>query len=533
MISDSSMNTSASISVFRRVRFAYGTALFLLLLGLEVIVGWYARLPVLTQVFPGFVPMQFNTALLFLMTSVMIWSLVSSRRRTTYAMGTAIGVLAALTLAQYLFDVSLGIDQLFFRPYLVIETAHPGRMAAQTALCFLLVALANLFTLRSGADARWSYVASALMIPVGYFSALALLAYAFGVRASFGWTYLSKMAVHTATGFLVIAVCVVVLNFPVKGANLRRLKHALVFYSLSGAFCIASLSANVGLLAPFARLEDLARSETSRSATIASFTTTQWLTSVKERLAQLSRELPSVNSSADYEEEKAMLQRALATDPVIAGACRTHGGETCVAKAGEAIPSTLLEPILSHADIPALSAPLTIVGEPMFVLASPFTVGPTFGGTNVILSRMRSLAEIFTGLQIPSGQKVFLVGEQFGKRTALSLTAGEKGFALVDIPQFIALEEAVSKGLKGMSGVEETDASVSPAFLAGYAPVSGAPWAIVVMTDASAAYSDIRPRLLSILGLTILFALASGASMVLLLKPLSDSLVGRAEGSAK
>ena len=57
-------------------------------LGLLVLVGWYTHTVVLVQVLPAFVPMQYNTALGFLLCGVGLLSLVFSRPRL--ALGRAV-----------------------------------------------------------------------------------------------------------------------------------------------------------------------------------------------------------------------------------------------------------------------------------------------------------------------------------------------------------------------------------------------------------------------------------------------------------
>ena len=47
-----------------------------ILLGVTVLTGWYIHSVALVQVLPGFVPMQYNTALGFLLMGVGLWAVI-------------------------------------------------------------------------------------------------------------------------------------------------------------------------------------------------------------------------------------------------------------------------------------------------------------------------------------------------------------------------------------------------------------------------------------------------------------------------
>ena len=111
-------------------------------LGLLVLVGWYTHVKVLIQVLPAFVPMQYNTALGFLLCGAGLVALARGRLRLAIACGSVAGLVGVLTFAEYLFGLNLGLDQLFMEHYITVETSHPGRMAPNTALSFALTGTA-------------------------------------------------------------------------------------------------------------------------------------------------------------------------------------------------------------------------------------------------------------------------------------------------------------------------------------------------------------------------------------------------------
>ncbi len=102
------------------------------MLGAVVLLGWYTHDRALIQVGPSFVPMQYNTAFCFLLCGI---GMLLLHRRPGVA--TLCGVLTTsvglLTLVQYLLGTDWGLDQLFMKHYITVETSHPGRMAQISA----------------------------------------------------------------------------------------------------------------------------------------------------------------------------------------------------------------------------------------------------------------------------------------------------------------------------------------------------------------------------------------------------------------
>lgn len=181
-------------------------ALMAALLGTLVLFGWHLGNVALIQVSPGFVPMQYNTALGFLLTGAGLLSLTFERPRLAVICGTLVGMIGAATLAEYLAEIDLGIDQVFMLHYVTVETSHPGRMAPNTALCFVLSALAVVLHGALGArrDARSAVGAlGALIVGLGV---VAIAGYAANLEGAYGWGDLTRMAVHTAGGFVAVGL---------------------------------------------------------------------------------------------------------------------------------------------------------------------------------------------------------------------------------------------------------------------------------------------------------------------------------------
>ncbi len=173
-----------------------------LILGAIVIVGWYTHNPSLIQVNPTFVPMQYNTAMGFLLSGVAILALACSYQLIAGIVGAGAILIGGLSLMEYIFGVDFLIDQIFMQHYITVETPHPGRMAANTAFCFSLTGVALLFASLKKDDHLtpiWISTLGAIIIALG---TVALAGYLTGIETAVGWGKLSKMAVHTASGFI-------------------------------------------------------------------------------------------------------------------------------------------------------------------------------------------------------------------------------------------------------------------------------------------------------------------------------------------
>ena len=195
------------------------TGFLSLALGAVVLLGWYLHEPALIQVNRAFVPMQYNTALGFALSGFALLGLAWSRLRLARAASVLVLLTGVLTLIEYGFGIDLHIDQLFMEHYIDLKTSNPGRMAPNTALCFSLTGLAVLLTSLFRNSARttsWSATLGALIISLGI---VALAGYMIGVEGAYGWGHMTRMAIHTAVGFIVLGVGFVALAW---SGNRRR-----------------------------------------------------------------------------------------------------------------------------------------------------------------------------------------------------------------------------------------------------------------------------------------------------------------------
>tara|TARA_B110000858_G_scaffold198281_1_gene263709 strand:- start:12804 stop:14459 length:1656 start_codon:yes stop_codon:yes gene_type:complete len=179
-------------------------------IGLVVIVGWYVELPSLIQILPSFAPMQFNTALCFLLSGIGLTLLTLRKTTSAFWLGIAVFIFALVTLLQYPIGVDIGLDNLFMEPYIVTKTSHPGRMAPNTALCFLVFGLALLlesFRTRSTKQfCEGLYIPEFLSPLIIALATMSLFGYIFNNDTAIAWANLTAMALHTTIGLIVLGI---------------------------------------------------------------------------------------------------------------------------------------------------------------------------------------------------------------------------------------------------------------------------------------------------------------------------------------
>ncbi len=211
---------------------------FLAVLGLLVVVGWVVRIPTLIRIDPSWVPMHFNTALGMILIGIAFIAAWSEWRRTAVAASALLATLALATLAEYLFELDLGIDQAFIEAWTTTATPFPGRMSVNSAVLFSICGIA----LTVGAWRRFTgraaeFVRLAGLVVVAGGAAVAT-GYLLGFDHLGGWTGFSYVALHTALAFVAAGIGMVNLGGPAPVDRLgsrANLFGSLVFLVLAVA----------------------------------------------------------------------------------------------------------------------------------------------------------------------------------------------------------------------------------------------------------------------------------------------------------
>jgi hypothetical protein len=134
--------TTGPQSLAARIAAASGASVAVL--GGLVIAGWLTVAVALIQVVPGLPPMQYNTALGFMICGAALLSAALDLRRPTAWLGGLALSIGFATLFEYVVTSDLGIDDLLIETYILTGVANPGRMAPNSALALMLGGLALL-----------------------------------------------------------------------------------------------------------------------------------------------------------------------------------------------------------------------------------------------------------------------------------------------------------------------------------------------------------------------------------------------------
>jgi len=174
-------------------------------LGLVVVVGWHLRSHAILQPFPGMIAPVYNTALSFVLCGAGLLAISLGRPTLAIPCGVVPGIVAVLNLIQHAFGLELGIDQLLMEHSINTLTAHPGRLAPNTAVCFFLAAIALLLEGTHALGWRRPALVGLFGSIIAALGTVAISGYLLGLK-TYGWGRLLPMAPHTAIGVAVLGV---------------------------------------------------------------------------------------------------------------------------------------------------------------------------------------------------------------------------------------------------------------------------------------------------------------------------------------
>jgi two-component system cell cycle sensor histidine kinase/response regulator CckA len=201
---DADLPHSASDRVRRLVAFAANLDAAVILLGGSVTAAWVFDIPWLKSVLPGLATMKANTALGFLLGGGAL-RLTRHRRGSRRALwlgrgaALAVALLGLATLAEYAFGWPAGLDHLLFAD--PAGGRFPGRMSPLTASCFLAGG-GSILLLPSR---RSAWACQLLALATGSAAGVALVGYLYSLQGLYGISSYTSMAIHTATGFVLLA----------------------------------------------------------------------------------------------------------------------------------------------------------------------------------------------------------------------------------------------------------------------------------------------------------------------------------------
>jgi PAS domain S-box-containing protein len=208
-------NSVRSVALISKLKtFTRRVAIFAMLVGSVVLLGWLLDITSLKILMPGLASMKANTAACLALCGVSLWLMSKVRQSETLdenrarIAGRFVGIVVAsvglATLAEYLLRRNFGIDQLLFVDRLGDGHSIPGRMAPHTALCFVTLGLA--LVLIHVETKRGFRPAQFLSLAPAFISLMAMLGYLYSVVSFYRITSFTGMALHTAATLFVLSL---------------------------------------------------------------------------------------------------------------------------------------------------------------------------------------------------------------------------------------------------------------------------------------------------------------------------------------
>jgi PAS domain S-box-containing protein len=173
-----------------------------ILLGALVLVGWAVHSTFLIHVAPDLPPMQRSAALSFALSGLALLGIAMSRPRFTFFGSAITATLAGVSLLQFLSGDAL-------------------RMSPGAALCFIVLATGFVLAEISAPAKRSAMlgVAGLLVAAVGAACGISLI---WGSGDAFAMGNFTRMALHTAGGFLLLGLGAVAVALDMSQARLRQ-----------------------------------------------------------------------------------------------------------------------------------------------------------------------------------------------------------------------------------------------------------------------------------------------------------------------
>ncbi len=237
----------------KRTLFPSVLGLLLVGLGLLAILGWYFHLPSLISVIPGYINMVFNTALCFILSGLGIYLSQNKpdyQNRIYTIFGMLILTIAGLTLFEYLFGHSFGIDQFFVKVWLFDQNPYPGRMAVNTSVAFVLTGLC--FVIFPYAHKKIiSLFVQIIIFSIMLLGISALIGYLLKLEFLYSWYQYTRMAIHTSIGVSVLGAALwmvwrnshgFLMLYKENEGNRIIVLSAMILISVNGIACLSGFT---------------------------------------------------------------------------------------------------------------------------------------------------------------------------------------------------------------------------------------------------------------------------------------------------
>jgi PAS domain S-box-containing protein len=171
---------------------------------LLTMIGWLFEIELFIQLKKNLAPMQFNTALGFLLCSVGAFFHVENHFKISKIFGSIVLVFSSFFLIEYIFNFTWFIDNLFVDATKVMDrVSHAGRPSPNTSIAFTLC---GLILMKKKRDGFFFCLSGAL----GFLILLTFSAYLIDTEGIYGLGALKRMAIHTMGSFALLCAIFII-----------------------------------------------------------------------------------------------------------------------------------------------------------------------------------------------------------------------------------------------------------------------------------------------------------------------------------
>jgi hypothetical protein len=186
-----------------------------ILVGVLVLIGYQFNIVAFKSITPFWLEMKANTAICFILSGFALWLLRKEERSKTAQVivktcGLIIAIFSIFTLMEYIFNLNLHTDQLFFLEKSYIEDIlYPGRTSIATTMSLLFLSLSLLLINSNNFN---KLLCQGFILIVLIIAFLSLLGYFYNINTSTGVTYFTKMALNTSLTLIFVSVAILLVN---------------------------------------------------------------------------------------------------------------------------------------------------------------------------------------------------------------------------------------------------------------------------------------------------------------------------------
>jgi PAS domain S-box-containing protein len=183
-------------------------SLLVFILGVSVIVGWLAHIPILLRLNEAYSPIVFNSGICFILVAISLFCFTFPSRvalRCLLITGMLLSAIAILELSQDILDLDLGIDHFSSSSWIDFKGLYSSRMALNTSIGFLLAGL--VFILCPFATRKpIAYLIEVFILGLLLIGLLGVIGYFLKIEILYSWRSYTTMSLYTAVCFTVVGL---------------------------------------------------------------------------------------------------------------------------------------------------------------------------------------------------------------------------------------------------------------------------------------------------------------------------------------